>query len=242
MSRRRTNVHNKVKLAAALALALIATSCQSNVIHNGNETSLLNEKQTDTANTSLLTGDSPQKNYKPSGDGETTEPNAETFSPGYQGGTSAESNVLSDGGKTKDTDKPKTSEPQWNSSKPLILGLAVGDLRSKVTEQFGDYIDRYKLEDEKESIEVYEYKGFAVGINEKNTIQYVEVYDGAVSTGISGIRVGDKSEKAVQALGKPQTQNSYILTYLGKGTLLKFDLDPEKSKIVSIKLIAHSEE
>jgi len=229
--KRGSKIHSSAKLAALLTLAIVAAGCQSN--YNGETPDLTGDTNAVNGN-SYMQGDTPQKNYLKnnliSG-----EPTGETADPGPGGGTSAESNVKSDNSGSKSS---ASSEPQWNSAKPLIMGLAIGDARSKLMKRFGEASDTYTLEDGDEAIEVHEYKGFSVGINGKNTIQYVEVYDASISTGISGIRVGDKTETAVKALGKPNTQNSFILTYEGKSTLLKLDLDPDHSKIVSIKLLA----
>jgi hypothetical protein len=41
---------------------------------------------------------------------------------------------------------------------------------------------------------------------------------------------------AIKALGKPDSQSSYLLTYKTANSLLKLDLDPESREILSIKL------
>jgi hypothetical protein len=225
-----TQKYGAAKWAAILAFTLLtATGCTNNANPNAQSSYQPAEKHAD----SYLTGDTPQKTYlqgqmnEKSGD----EPNSNGAN-SDRGDTSAESS----GGKTSSTNV--SNKQQWDASHPVMLGLAIGDSNTKVSERFGSANDVYSLEDDKEAIEVYEYTGFAVGINEHKTIQYIEVYDKSIVTGLSGVHVEDRTDAVLKALGKPSSQNSYIITYQGKDSLLKFDLDPDRDKIVSIKLLA----
>lgn len=221
--------YNAAKRAAILAFTLIAATGCTNGINSGTGSGLLPaEKRTD----SYFAGDSPQKTYLQGQENGKYGSEPVSNSANASGGdTSAESSGGSGATRT-------SGKQQWNAAHPVMLGLAIGDSNAKVSERYGKAADIYSLEDDSETIEVHEYKGFAVGINEKKKIQYIEVYDKSIATGLSGIQVEDPAKDVLNALGKPSSQNSYIITYQGKDSLLKFDLDPEHDKIVSIKLLA----
>ncbi|WP_341282021.1 hypothetical protein [Paenibacillus sp. FSL H8-0537] len=154
---------------------------------------------------------------------------------------STEVNAANGLSSNKSSPAKTTEEGKWNAAKPALLGLAIGDSKAAMTKLFGAALDSYTLEEENQvKIEVHEYDGFAIGLSDKNTIQYIEVYDKKVKTGLSGIKIGDHSKAAVKALGKPTSQSDFIIAYEGTKTLLKLDLDPELSEIVSIKLLARS--
>ncbi|MCM3626550.1 hypothetical protein M3194_04125 [Paenibacillus glycanilyticus] len=221
--------YDTAKWAVVLAFTLITTAgCTSGLNPNSQSSMLPADNHKDT----YLTGDTPQKTYLQGQEKENGVSEKEPYSNGANtngGDTSAESS-----GKTTQA----SAKQQWNAAHPVMLGLAIGDSNAKVSERYGKADDVYSLEDDSEAIEVYEYKGFAVGINAQKTIQYIEVYDKSIVTGLSGIRVDDRTEAVLKALGKPSSQNNYIITYQGKDSLLKFDLDPDRDKIVSIKLLA----
>lgn len=226
------------KWAAALALTLLAAGCQLGA--EPKSTAVAEIGQTDERNDSYLDKDTPQKTYLENK--EAADPTIAELAQEYEGpetgsGAIAESNSNTPASSTKGSVQTEADEPKWNAAKPMLLGVAIGASRADIIKQFGKTDDSYLLEDGDEEIEVLEYKGFAIGMNTKKTVQYIEVYLNTVSTGLSGVRVGDKPESAVKALGKPSTENSYMITYEGKKTLLKLDLDPDHNKIVSIKLI-----
>lgn len=237
MSRLRTKQYNAAKMAAVLTLTLLAAGCQSG--SNPESVTTLSNENVKQSEGTYPQGDTPQKSYledrnKLKPDSDVPIVNAVEDSD-QKGDAVAES---TNGSKASAT--TQNEEPQWDSSKPILLGASIGESKSEMQKRFGTSSDIYTLEDDKDPIEVHEYKGFAIGMNIKDKIQYIEVYDSTVSTELSGIRVGDKPDTAVKALGKPKTQNSYIITYEGSGTLLKIDLDPERNKIVSIKLLAQA--
>lgn len=222
MSRHRSTI----KWTAVLAFTLIgATGCTNSLTPVTESGYLPAETE------SYLAGDTPQKTYlqnQTNGSyGKVPVSNANESG----GDTSAESSAES-------SSTPAAGKQQWNAARPVMLGLAIGDTNTQVTERYGIAADIYSLEDEAETIEVHEYKGFAVGINKNKRIQYIEVYDKSITTGLSGIQVEDSAKDVLKALGKPSSQNSYIITYQGNNSLLKFDLDPERGQIVSIKLLA----
>ncbi|MFX3633061.1 MAG: hypothetical protein ACE3L7_12200 [Candidatus Pristimantibacillus sp.] len=237
MSKLRTKRYNAAKMAAVLTFSLLAAGCQTG---SGPESvTTLSNENVNQAEVTYPQGNTPQKSYledrnKLKPDPEIPIVNTAEGSD-HKGDAVAES---TNGGKAAAT--TQNEEPQWDASKPILLGASIGESNAEMKKRFGTSSDIYTLEDDTDPIEVHEYKGFAIGLNNKNKIQYIEVYDSAVSTGLSGLRVGDKPDTAVKVLGKPKTQNSYIITYEGKGTLLKIDLDPDRNKIVSIKLLAQA--
>ncbi|MFD0588142.1 hypothetical protein ACFQZE_09035 [Paenibacillus sp. GCM10027627] len=135
--------------------------------------------------------------------------------------------------------KPGSAKTGWSLSEPQLHGISIGDSDHHVESEFGKELDRYSLKEETGNIQVLEYKGFAVGINSMGAVHFVEVYDPHIKAGLSGLKVGDKPEKAVDELGKPDSQSEYLLIYDAEGARLKLDVDPELNEIVSMKLLAH---
>lgn len=225
--------HNTAKWVAVLTFTILAAGCQQAAPAPEPSTGV-NKGKAQNQN-SYTQGNTPQKAYlKDLGkEGENTNIPDDIDNPEPGGSASTEST-----NKDKVVVAADGEVPQWNTKNPSLLGVAIGDSNAVMNKLFGAANDVYRIDDATDSIEVHEFKGFAIGLNEKDEIQYIEVYDAAISTGLGGIRVGDKGETAVKVLGKPSTQNNYIITYTGENTLLKIDLDTEKNQIVSIKLLA----
>ncbi|WP_336786419.1 hypothetical protein [Paenibacillus sp. MMO-177] len=228
-----TRKYDAAKWAAVMALTLVTAAGCSNQSDPVSPPSI---QPTEHSSDAYPIGDSPQKTYSHEQENEKYGKEPDSDSANASGrDTSAESSG-------KNTTAPGTGaaskQQQWDASHPVMLGLKIGDSNAKVSERYGKANDVYSLKDDSETIEVHEYKGFAVGINEDKAIQYIEVYDKSIATGLSGVRVEDNADTVLKALGKPTSQNSYIITYQGKDSLLKFDLDPDHNRIVSIKLLA----
>ncbi|WP_139997721.1 hypothetical protein [Paenibacillus paridis] len=231
----RKDAHKAARLAAASALVVLLAGCQSAVstppaTYTGSTQPVQNEK--------IKEPDSPQKTYSEQEENglPIEEPNlnhADTTSD-----TNAETSTVRKKEDTKATVKTESQDAAWSANAPLLHGIAIGDNESSVTKLYGKPQDTYKLDEETETINVLEYDGFAVGINPGKKVQFVEVYGKLISTGLSGLHIGDSQENALKLLGKPNKQTTYLLTYEAKKALLKLDLDPVHNQIVSIKLLA----
>lgn len=221
-------------LAAASALVILLAGCQSESTapsdsYTSNSGLIYDQSENDP--------DSPQKTYSEQTNNGlfTDEPHANSAD--VTSGTNAVTSTLHNSEDDKGTVKTESDDAAWTSTAPMLHGVAIGDSDSKVIKLFGKEIDSYTLEEETEKIKVLEYDGFAIGINDSKAVQYIEVYGIGISAGLSGLKVGDKPDKALQMLGKPKKQTTYLLTYEASGALLKLDLDPEQNEIVSIKLL-----
>ena len=231
----RTKTNKAAVIAAAFALALLLASCQSAATappdsYTVRTTPIRTDKEGEPS--------SPQKTYSEQVDNGilTEEPHsniADTTT-----GKGAETSTVRKKDDAKATVKTESEDASWSAEVPMLRGISIGDSEAAVGKLYGKHIDSYKLEDEAEAIQVLEYEGFAVGINTNKKVQYIEVYSKTVPAGLSGLRIGDDPETALRALGKPEKQTAYLLTYAAEGALLKLDLDPVKHAIVSIKLLA----
>lgn len=146
-----------------------------------------------------------------------------------------------------DKDTPVKKEPKktdynvtepYNAGKPTLMGLTVNDPRDKVIERFGNPENHYTMQDETDPITVFEYPDFSVGFSSSNTVQFIEVNSDRINPGLNGLRLGQKVDDAIKAIGKPDTNTDYVLGYRSSGVILKLDTDPKTNVIHSIKLFA----
>ncbi|MBD3918550.1 hypothetical protein H8B09_07285 [Paenibacillus sp. PR3] len=133
--------------------------------------------------------------------------------------------------------KPKQQEPKWDKAKPTLAGIALSLQKADVKKKLGTPTDNYSQDSESGPIDILEYKGLTIGFGSGDQgVLFIEAYAKDVVTGLNGLKVGDSEEAAVKALGKPDSQSSYLLTYKTANSLLKLDLDPDSHEILSIKL------
>ncbi|WP_424768963.1 hypothetical protein [Paenibacillus sp. sgz302251] len=221
--------------AATAALALLLAGCQSAPAADP-------LKSQDPNNTSPnqvgKEPDTPQKTYSDEQDQEGSTDELLVNGADTESDTNAETSAIRGTDDSKADVKIESEDTVWSSVKPILQGIAIGDSALKVSELHGSEIDSYTLEEESDRIQVLEYDGFAIGINNMKTVQYVEVYGTGISAGLSGLQIGDKPDTALKLLGKPEKQTAYLLTYEAQGALLKIDLDPTHLEIVSIKLLS----
>lgn len=138
----------------------------------------------------------------------------------------------------------KTAQPPaveaYSVKKPTLMGISLTDTITTVTQKLGKPTDDYSMDDEDDPILVYEYNGFLIGFNKVRNVQFVEITTNDVDPGLNGLKLGQNVKDAVQALGKPDTNNKYALSYKNGGTILKLDIDPTTQNILSIKLFAET--
>jgi hypothetical protein len=126
----------------------------------------------------------------------------------------------------------------YKEEKPTLLGLSLKAPLDSVQEKLGTAKSKFVMDDDTDPITVYEYTGFSVGFNKNEALEFVDVHAAEVDPGLHGLRIGQTSEDAFAALGKPDTNSTYVLSYKSQGTILKLDLDPKTDTIRSIKLFA----
>lgn len=224
-------------LTAASALVILLASCQSAV--PAPSVSPTNQAVPPSLPKSEDETDSLQKNYSELEDPDlqSDEPHRNTVDTTTDGYAET-STIRSNDDNAKAPVKTEGNDSVWTAAKPSLYGLAIGDSKTKVTKLFGESIDTYDLEVETDRIQVNEYEGFAIGINGKQKVEFIEIFDKNISAGLSGLKIGDTPEAALKKLGKPEKQTTYLLIYEAVGALLKLDLDPEQNSVVSIKLLS----
>lgn len=142
-------------------------------------------------------------------------------------------------GKSDAASAPKVdAKDAYKEESPTLLGLTLKSSSDDVLAKLGKAKTTFTMEDDADPITVYDFAGFSVGFNKNNALEFVDVHSADVDPGLHGLRIGQKSADAISALGKPDTNSTYVLTYRSKGTILKLDLDPKTDTIRSIKLFA----
>ncbi|WP_409345815.1 DUF4309 domain-containing protein [Paenibacillus sp. MBLB4367] len=129
----------------------------------------------------------------------------------------------------------------YSPQNPSLMGLTLQMLKDKVTGAYGKPDSQFHMEDEAETLTVLDYGDFSAGFDSSNRLQFVDVSSSEVNPGLNGLRLGQKASQAIEALGKPDTQTSYVLTYKTKTTVLKLDIDLKTTVIRSIKLFARTD-
>jgi len=139
---------------------------------------------------------------------------------------------------TKDSSKnaKKPEEPAFDPQNPKLAGISLSESKEKITNKLGKPAEQYKMDDEDAPLEVYEYNGLSIGFNASNTVEFIEVYQKEVATGLRGIRVNQHADQVIKALGKPDRETDYVISYNAKDALLKLDVDPSTHLLQSIKL------
>ncbi|UQZ82758.1 hypothetical protein SK3146_01918 [Paenibacillus konkukensis] len=150
------------------------------------------------------------------------------------------------GGKEEEQEpaKPPASKPKidiqdpYNQAKPTLLGLTLKSSPETVTDKYGDPKQQFQMEDDTDPITVYDYTDFLVGFNKNNELQFIDIRSSEINPGLNGLKLGETTSDVFKALGKPDSNTSYVMTYKSKGAILKLDIDPKSDKINSIKLFA----
>jgi hypothetical protein len=137
--------------------------------------------------------------------------------------------------------KTKTeSHQKFSPANPTLMGLQISVPRKTVVSQYGNPDRTFVMDDGEDPVYVSEYKGFTVGFTMQDQLEFVEINSASVDPGLNGLRWGDHADKALKALGMPETNTGYVISYKGKNAVLKLDIDPKTEVIRSIKLFAKS--
>jgi hypothetical protein len=139
----------------------------------------------------------------------------------------------------KSTPKPKVdASDAYNQEKPTLMGLKLGADKGSVLGRFSKAKDQFIMDEDTDPVTVYDYTDFSIGFNKQNKLEFVNVHTADIDPGLRGLRLGEKSGDAIAALGKPDSNTTYVLAYKAQGTVLKLDIDPTNDTIQSIKLFA----
>ncbi|GIQ71301.1 hypothetical protein DUZ99_08370 [Xylanibacillus composti] len=131
---------------------------------------------------------------------------------------------------------PSKPLQQFTLTQPRLMGMTVGDSHEVVAQLHGQPKELATMADGEHKLSVHQYDGFMVGINEQQKIEFITVMSKQVDPGLNGFYIGSTAAKAVDALGEPTSENEYVLTYLGNGTMLKLDVDPVTNEVISARL------
>ncbi|WP_090666666.1 DUF4309 domain-containing protein [Paenibacillus tianmuensis] len=135
--------------------------------------------------------------------------------------------------------KPKIEiKSPYTQAKPTLLGLTLKTSTAEITEKFGKPKEQFVMEDDTDPITVYDYTDFLVGFDKQKQLHFVDVRSADVNPGLNGLKLGDPVGEVTKALGKPDSNTSFVLTYKATGAVLKLDIDPKSQKVNSIKLFA----
>lgn len=130
-----------------------------------------------------------------------------------------------------------TNRPDAEEKSSLrVMGLAIGQSLQDVNHRFGQPNEQYHMHDPDGTIIVYEYDGFTTGFNEKNRIEFIDIYSAEIDPALQGVRVGSAASDVEKTYGPPTSRSEYVLNYMSGGVVMKFDLDPVSTQVLSIKL------
>ncbi|MFD0962192.1 hypothetical protein [Paenibacillus chungangensis] len=216
---------------AASTLAILLSGCQMTEqanINNHNNNANVKDEQRDT------TKNGPQNTYL----------NDSTFvanagnnkEQAIEPKSALEASSAKNGSASLEESREDEKQDSWSSELPRLHGISIGDSSETIVDQYGQEKDSYKLEEKSGSLHILEYDGFSVGFDDKQFVQFVEVYDSSIQPGLMDVKVGDKSEKVLEQLGQPDKHTDYQLAYEGRGAMLKLDIDPKNNEVVSMKL------
>lgn len=139
--------------------------------------------------------------------------------------------------KSNTAQKPKIDiQETYNQTKPTLLGLTLKSSPDAVTSKYGKPKEQFQMEDEVDPITVYDYSDFMVGYNKQNQLQFIDIRSSEINPGLNGLKLGQTTSDIYKALGKPDSNTSYVLIYKSKDAVLKLDIDPKTDKLNSIKL------
>lgn len=130
------------------------------------------------------------------------------------------------------------TEVPYNPTNPTLMGFTINQSKDEFTTKFGMPRDEFLMPDDRDPITVYLYEGFSAGFNNRNQIAFIDVHISTVDPGLNGFRLGQSTDEAIRALGKPDTNTEFVLNYISDKVILKMDVDPNANQVISIKLFA----
>lgn len=167
-----------------------------------------------------------------------------TSTPNAASNAAGKENKQQDKDKNQAQSKPAAEKPNYDitspysADKPTLMGFTIREPLKAVVQRFGKPRNTFKMDDPATQVNVYEYPGFSFGFDYTNKIVFIAVSSSDINPGLNGFRLGQTTEDAVTALGKPDTSTDYVLSYLSAGIVLKLDVDPSNKSVTSIKLFA----
>ncbi len=150
---------------------------------------------------------------------------------------------LSDDEEIREEDKPDNEvqtdyviTQDYQHTKPTLMGCYLYEPLQNVALKFGEPLEQFEMSDDQGTLQVWNYNGFAVGFDANEEVKFIEVSSDAINPGLNGLKIGSTSEAAIELLGMPDVNTTFVLNYFSEQAVLKLDLDPETGVIHSIKL------
>ncbi|MGG1596530.1 DUF4309 domain-containing protein [Paenibacillus naphthalenovorans] len=141
--------------------------------------------------------------------------------------------------KTGGGTKPKIKiESPYTEANPTLLGFTLKTSAEEVVSRIGKPREQFVMVDDTDPITVYDYTDFLMGFNQKNELLFIDVRSADINPGLGGLKLGDPVANVTKALGKPDVNTTYVLSYKANGAMLKLDIDPKTQTVNSIKLFA----
>jgi hypothetical protein len=121
---------------------------------------------------------------------------------------------------------------------PSLAGIKLGASDKEVVKKHGLPEETYLLPGDNQSVNIWEYNGLSIGLDEQDKVVYVEVTSPDVLTGIQGLKSGMNGSAAGELLGIPSDDQTNVLTLEVSGGWFKLDLDPDNRQVLSLKLLS----
>lgn len=128
------------------------------------------------------------------------------------------------------------TQAQADRPKLMLKGLSLQSSQADVIQKLSSPLDQYTMQDPQGELTVFEYDGFTIGLNSNERIIFIELYGVGQDSELHGIKIGHSRDVVKSALGQPQSENEYMITYQSEQTILRFDTDPIEHSIHAIKL------
>lgn len=138
----------------------------------------------------------------------------------------------------KSTEPAEPHDPIFQPKNPSLANIKLGSSDKDVVKKYGLPADTYLLPGDKQTVNIWEYEGYSIGLNENDKVVYVEISSSDVSTGIRGLLYGMSGSEAAQLLGIAKDDHTNVLAIEVSGGWLKLDLDPDTQKVLSLKLLS----
>ncbi|MFC7152611.1 hypothetical protein ACFQMJ_29095 [Cohnella cellulosilytica] len=174
-------------------------------------------------------------NDEPESSSASEAPPVESGGPTEPSETSVETSTVHSSVSPEEPAVPNHSSFQAKS--PSLAYLKLGYTDKDVIKRYGTPKDTYPLPDDAETIEIWEYDGLSVGLNERDKVVYIEIASKTVDTGIEKLDYGMKGAQAAELLGIPEGSRTNVLSLEVSGGWLKLDLDPDTQNVLALKLL-----
>ncbi len=114
------------------------------------------------------------------------------------------------------TASEQPADPVFQPRSPSLAGIKLGTSDKDVVKQYGLPKETYLLPGDTQSVNIWEYSGLSIGMNEQDKVVYVEITSSDIGTGIQGLKTGMDGFAAGELLGIPTDVQTNVLTVEGR--------------------------